>query len=102
EDGIRDDLVTGVDVCSSDLRHRRETASRDDLREQPTKRVADHRRLLVQTPHDPVDVIGDLAHRLAGEHVWMRLGVGDGFGVVRRSEERRVGKAGAGPGWWDE
>jgi hypothetical protein len=44
--------------------------------------VADDRRLLVQSSDDLLEMIGDLADRLAGEDLRMSLGLLDGLRVV--------------------
>ena len=61
----------------------RESAPGDDLREQPSERVADDRRLLLEPTHNRFDVVGHLAYRLAGEYVRMGLRVSNRLRVVR-------------------
>src|SRR5207302_1721779 len=46
------------------------------------KRMADHGRLFVQLAYHSGKVVGDLSHRLAGEHLRVRLCIGHGFRIV--------------------
>ena len=68
---------------------RRQAAPGEDLRQQPAEGVADDRRLLGQASDDLVEVVGDLPHRLVGEHLGMGLGLLDGGRVVRPAGRER-------------
>ena len=76
-------------------RGRREASSGQDLRQQPTERVSDDRRLLVERPDHGGVVIGHLTDRLVGEHLGMGLGLLDGLRVVGPARGQR-GEAGVG------
>jgi hypothetical protein len=52
----------------------------DHLGQQPAEGVADDGRLVVQPADDLLVVVGDLADRLAGEHLRMGLGLLDRAG----------------------
>jgi hypothetical protein len=68
-----------------------DSAPRDDLRQQPAKRVTDHRRLSAQLADHLLDMLGNLSDRLLSEHLWVGARLLHGLRVVRpRRSHRRV------------
>ena len=66
-------------------------AAGEDLRQQAAEGVPDDRRLLRELADHVLEVIGDLADRLAGEHLRMGVRLVDGLGIVGPARrERRV------------
>ena len=59
-----------------------EPTPREDLGQQAAERVADDRRLLVESLDHLLVVVGDLADRLVREHLRMRVRLFGGLGVV--------------------
>src|SRR5439155_25502674 len=62
--------------------HCRQTASGDHLSEQHSEGVHDDGRLLVQLPNHLGAMVSHLSHRLAREHLRMRVGLRDSVGVI--------------------
>jgi hypothetical protein len=62
---------------------RRQAATGEHLREQPTEGVPDQRWFLAQLPDQLSGVVDDLTHRLVGEALRVRPCLVDGLRVVR-------------------